>query len=324
MKLRWAIVIAAAAVFAAVPTLAGSTVAPPVKGTIVFTSLRDGQQDVYSMDVHGKFVFNLSHDTTIGVRADVQPVWSPGGSFVIFERQYTKGGAELMVVRANGTQLHPLIPALSSRVWSCHPSWSKDGTIYFTSNRDGNFELYSVSASGEGLTQLTHTAAPTQNFGPAVSPDGKSVVFYRSGLVPWGTTQLYLWHSGSPVVTRLTSNSYRHGDFDPAWAPNGKQITFASDRMGSNAIWMINSDGTGLIQVTHSLPTPGIEGGDVHPAFSPDGKQIAFVSTRTGATEIFTTGLAAISVTPPLTQLTFDRAFKANPSWLMPLPTPTN
>jgi Tol biopolymer transport system component len=322
MKLRWAIAIAAAAVFAAVPALAGSTATPPVTGKIVYTSLKDGQADIYSMNADGKNVVNLTHDKTIGVRADVQPVWAPGGEFVAFERQYTKAGAELMVVKFDGTQLHSLIPTQNRAVWSGHPSWTSGNLIYFTSNRDGNFELYSISATGKDLTQLTHTKAPIQNLGPSVSPDGKSVVFSRTDLLPWGTNQLYLLNAGSALITRLTSNHRGHGDVEPAWAPNGKQIAFASDRMGRNAIWMINANGTNLIQVTHPLPTPGLAGGDVHPTFSPNGKSIAFVSMRTGATEIFTVGLPTISVAPPLTQLTFDRAFKDNPSWLAPVPSP--
>jgi hypothetical protein len=125
MKLRGAIAIAAAAVFAAVPALAGSTTSLPTTGKIVYTSLKDGQADIYSMDVNGKNAVNISHDKTIGVRADVQPVWSPGGHFVAFEREYTKAGAELMIVKADGTQLHSLIPTQSRGIWSCHPSWSK-------------------------------------------------------------------------------------------------------------------------------------------------------------------------------------------------------
>jgi Tol biopolymer transport system component len=48
------------------------------------------------------------------------------------------------------------------------PTWSADGTrIAFTSNRDGNYEIYVMSAGGSGVTRLT--TAPGLDFEPAWS-----------------------------------------------------------------------------------------------------------------------------------------------------------
>lgn len=322
MKLRWAILIVAVMAFA-IPALAGSASSPTAAGKMVYTSTKDGQADIYSMDAFGKTVFNLTHDKTIGARTDVQPVWSPTGQYVAFERQYAKAGADLMVVKSDGTQLHQLVPAMTPGVWNCHPAWSSHNIIYFTSNRDGNFELYSILPNGTGLKQLTRTSAPIQNLGPAVSRDGNFVVFYRAGLLPWGSTELFVLNVAKGVVTQLTWNFRGAGDSDPTWSPNGKQIAFTSDRMGRDDIWMVNSNGRNAVQVTHRPPymsTTMMQSNDVHPAFSPDGGRIAFVSTRTGATEIFTIGVPG-SAAQPLRQITFDGAYKANLSWQMPLPT---
>jgi TolB protein len=82
------------------PALAGSKASRPVTGKIVYTSLKDGQADIYSMNANGKNVVNLTHDKTIGVRADVQPVWAPGGDFVAFEPvPEGRGGADGRQVR---------------------------------------------------------------------------------------------------------------------------------------------------------------------------------------------------------------------------------
>jgi Tol biopolymer transport system component len=327
MKLRWVIAFAVAA-FALVPAVAGSTPGqPPIKpgGKIVFSSTADGQADIYSMNAVGISTnrpLNLSHDKTTGVRTDVQPTWSPGGAFVAFERQYAKGGADLMVVRSDGTKLRTLLSRTpTTGVWNCHPSWSIGNLIYFTSNRDGNFDLYAASASGAGVLQLTHTKAPIQNLGPEVSPDGKYLLFSRTGVGPSPqTAQLYLLVLAKNATVQVTKNLQGQGDRDAAWSPDSRRIAFTSDRTGTNNIWLVNTNGTGLLQVTHTIPVLGpslLRSSNVHPTFSPDGSRIAFVSTRTGATEIF------VTQTPPSTlprtdvQLTFDKAFKANPSWQM-------
>ena len=56
---------------------------------------------------------------------------------------------------------------------------------------------------------------------------------------------------------------------------NGR-IVFASNRSGTWDLWMMNIDGTELIQLTTN------EGADVSPDISPDGKKIVFISGRTG------------------------------------------
>jgi TolB protein len=57
-----------------------------------------------------------------------------------------------------------------------HPSWSPDGAkIAFTSTRDGNSEVYVMTATGSEVTNLTNH--PESDFFPSWSSDGKRLAF---------------------------------------------------------------------------------------------------------------------------------------------------
>jgi TolB protein len=56
------------------------------------------------------------------------------------------------------------------------PAWSPDGKqIAFTSNRDGNYEIYLMNADGSG--QRNFTRHKSQDNFAAWSPDGKRIAF---------------------------------------------------------------------------------------------------------------------------------------------------
>jgi TolB protein len=68
------------------------------------------------------------------------------------------------------------------------PSFSPDGSrIVFTSFRDGNAEVYVMSADGSGQTRLTND--PTPDSEPVFSPDGTKIAFqsFRDDLDPPST-----------------------------------------------------------------------------------------------------------------------------------------
>jgi len=56
------------------------------------------------------------------------------------------------------------------------PAWSPDGKrIVFTSNRDGNYEIYMMSADGSSVRRVTNH--PEKDDYATWHPDGKRILF---------------------------------------------------------------------------------------------------------------------------------------------------
>ncbi|MEX2323601.1 MAG: DPP IV N-terminal domain-containing protein [Acidimicrobiia bacterium] len=86
---------------------------------------------------------------------------------------------------------------------------------------------------------------------------------------------------------------------------NGK-IVFVSDWDGSRDVFVMNSDGSGLVNLTAA---PGSE--DYDPAWSPDGRQIAFTSHRDGNPEIYRMKADGSNVV----RITTDQGDDWEPAW---------
>ena len=95
-----------------------------------------------------------------------------------------------------------------------------------------------------------------------VSPDGKTIVFELIGdfyTLPIEGGQAKLILGGMAFESQ------------PKFSPDGQWIAFVSDREGSENIWIIRPDGTGLKQVSKD-PNNDF----TSPSWSPDGKYILF------------------------------------------------
>jgi Tol biopolymer transport system component/outer membrane protein assembly factor BamD (BamD/ComL family) len=148
------------------------------------------------------------------------------------------------------------------------------GRIAFTSDRDGNSEIYVADFSGRGPTNLTNH--PDEDWGPAWSPDGKRIAFTS---LRDGHQEIYAMNADGSEQTRLT---FQPGsDRVPCWSPDGNRIAFVSDRSGNDDIWVMDADGSKQTNLTND---PGM---DDMCAWSPDGTRIAFTSERDGNGEIY-------------------------------------
>ena len=145
---------------------------------------------------------------------------------------------------------------------------SADGErLLLSSDRTGNFELWTVPVAGGDMLQLTMD--PTPDWLARWSPDERHIAFYayRSG-----NRDIWVMPVEGGPARQLTTHEAR--DAFPSWSPDGNRIVFGSERSGNRDVWVMDVEGGAARQLTRH---PGY---DDWPRYSPDGDWLAFVSTR--------------------------------------------
>jgi Tol biopolymer transport system component len=116
----------------------------------------------------------------------------------------------------------------------------------------------------------TETPSPTP---PLVVARSVPAIAYQSREQGEKSWSIYVMSSDGSDRTRLAVG--QSGFLSaPSWSPDGARIVFASDQSGTADIWIMDSDGQDLINITQH------EAKDHSPAWSPDGEWIAFASLR--------------------------------------------
>jgi TolB protein len=220
---------------------------------LAFTSLQNGNADIFVMDADGSNRLRL---TTHGA-ADYQPSWSPDGERLVFVSK-RDGNAEIYTMRADGSN--------QARLWSqadaddVDPAWSPDGRlIAFSSTRDGNAEIYVMNADGTMPVRLTTNAAP--DYRPAWSPQGDRIAFERWCSTGECVPGIVVMNATGTTFARITDGA------EPAWSPDGRKIAYVSYdcyyswyyyydyECQASAIRVIGADGRGDVGVTSEPAT---------------------------------------------------------------------
>lgn len=179
------------------------------------------------------------------------------------------------------------------------PLTPEPGRILFTSDVDGNLELYSIQTDAANQQRLTND--PAADYDGKWSPDGKQIVFVSERD---GNPELYLMQADGSSPARLTNEP--SVDNTPSWSPDGKQIVFSSQRDGNAELYLYTLASQQVERLTDSPAE------DSHPAWSPDGKSILFQSGLSGIASIHQLHIASGTVE----QLTHsETSIGTAPSW---------
>lgn len=266
----------------------------------------DGCDQIFSMNIDGsemKMLSNGAGKTTCAFftpdkksivyastfKADAKcppkPDYSRGYVWALFP------GFDICKADLDGANIKPLT---TTARYDAEATIRRDGTIVFTSLRDGDLDIYTMDKNGGNVKRLTNELG--YDGGPFWSYDGKQIVYrahhpetekekadylalLKENLIRPTTLDLWVMNADGAGKRRVTN--FKKASFAPFFFPDGKRIIFSSnldDPRGRDfELYAINVDGTGLERITYNETFDGF------PMFSPDGRKLVFCSNRNAA-----------------------------------------
>jgi Tol biopolymer transport system component len=168
----------------------------PSGDMVVFTSMREGDLDIYKMYTDGTHVEKL----TEGLGYEGGAFFSPQGDKIVYRAYIPKTKAE-----------------------------EEDYKRLLTENliRMGNLEIFIMDSDGKNKKQITSNGAA--NFCPFFTPDGKRIIFSSNMADPKRRNfDLFLIKTDGTGLERITHDE--NFDAFPMFSPDGKRLVWASNR----------------------------------------------------------------------------------------------
>jgi len=231
----------------ALTTLAGVESTPsfsPDGNHVVFSwnGPKLDNRDIYVQQVGSGSPLRLTSDPL----ADTNPVWSPDGRQIAFLRGPT-ANAELRLIAPLGGPERKLADVVMRGIHndSTYLAWCPESDCIIVTDSTGQEKpdaLFAVSVETGEKRQLTYPQPPV--FGdatPAVSPDGRALVFLRdvapySKEIYWTGLRKGATAGSEPKRIPLTNMNPQY----PAWTPDGKEIVFSAALKGASGLWRMS------------------------------------------------------------------------------------
>ena len=297
---------------------------------IAFVSSRDGNFEIYIMDIDGENKANLTNHRGW----DTNPVFSPDGNKIAFFsnrdgawgifimdidgsnllkiadkvswngiQEFSPDGSKLVYVGEIGSKQNIFVVDIdgSNRTRLTNhagadfsPIFTPDGNriIYARNDNSGNIDVFSMNVRGGAQTNLSNDGSSSS---PTISPDGATIAFDTWRLAP--VPRIYLMDNDGGNQVNISKSA--NPDEGPVFSPDGTRILFLSRQTLSDSnfdVYIVNLDGSDRINLSNS------SGGNFDPQFSGDGQQVVFTSSRNGFGNIYKINIDGSN----LTQLTFD------------------
>ena len=258
--------------------------AAPTTPKILFTSVRDGNYGVYTMNPDGSEQVNLTDHRA----NDLNAVWSPTGEQILFVSD--RGGRrDLYRMNADGSKVRRVFKFKIDE-WRTDPTWSPDGEQFAYMQINWDKDIFAI--------HISNFAKPEANFlanglRPAWAPDGAEIACTVFG----GPFILINVRTGTQK--RILPKKELGGQMNPSWSAMGDKLAFSWNNnplppdfkpgdkfpegwMDKRTIYIANRDGTGLKQIVDEA------GPDAdYPALSPNGEEVLYTQSINGRLQIF-------------------------------------
>lgn len=257
----------------------------PDSRSVLFASNRneDFSGKIYTISIDGGLPKNAGAD--MGVYA----TYSPDGRRLAINR---KSQAYWRKFYRGSNQTDVTVMEIASKKFTdltdfdgidSWPMWSQDGNIYFVSDREnGQTNIWRISEKGGKAERITSFKTGDVRW-PAMSADGKTIVFeyefqvwkLDTGSKRVAPVKLDIAAETQENLAEIENFNSQVDDFD--LAPSSRRIAFSIH----GEIFTAPVEEGDLRQITDSAAR------DRSPTWSPDGKSMAFVSDRSGREEIY-------------------------------------
>lgn len=232
----------------------------PDSREIVYESRRTGTSDLWVVSVDSGAPRQLTRE----VRNDRGAAWSSDGQWIAYVSDRGRQTDVWVVPAAGGMEQRVTDDRVEEEWLSWRPGTQELGFVARTETSG----VWTLDLDGGQERRLTPDSVRTAWFG--LSPDGGSILYLmpRGG----GVTEMALGPVAGGEIRTLVPDVGTA--FEARWSPDGSQIAFASDRVGSSDIWVVQvADGA----LAPLVSWPGFESS---PAWSADGQSILFSSDR--------------------------------------------
>jgi hypothetical protein len=168
---------------------------------VVFSGVtRSGASDIYLLDMITGTMSQITDD----IYYDIDPTFGPDNETIVFSSdrgaEGRSGALNLHRVSVSGTGIQQLT---FGNYRDLTPEVAEEG-IYFSSNREGSYNLFLLSYDGELTRQSTYV---TGAFDPRLTPDGKGIVYTGFQGMRYRVYEMRRLKEPQPVAMESTMDS---------------------------------------------------------------------------------------------------------------------
>ena len=294
----------------------------PTTPKILFTSARDGNYEVYSMNPDGSEQINLTKHPA----NDLEAVWSPTGKQILFVSNRgdlrPKGTRDLYLMDPDGSNVQRVFKR-KIEAWRTAPTWSPDGKqiAYDQWDRSGG--------DTSGMYIMTVGEQEPEFLGmysqPAWSPDGTEIACFAANP---GVTWIVLFNVRTRKHVQLLPKKVLPWQTDPSWSATGDKLAFVGNKRqkpaildrdlhnawaAKDTIFIVNHDATDLKQLVDEAGP-----GAWLPALSPNGDEVLYTQEIKERSQIFKVDVSS-GIRTQLTHVGMPRFGNSGGDWFDPV-----